>query len=42
MKLCNLEVLLMDNGEVICLGKVLGWKDDFKNYLVEKKSSTAL
>jgi hypothetical protein len=31
-----LEVLVMPNDEVICLGKTLGWKQDFKNYLIKK------
>ena len=35
--ICNLEVLLMPNGEIICIGKTLGWFDQFKRYLTTKK-----
>ena len=34
---CNLEVVLMPNGEIISLGKTLGWFKDFKEYLNEDK-----
>ena len=34
--ICNLEVLLMPNGEIICVGKTLGWFDKFKKYLTPK------
>jgi hypothetical protein len=34
--LCNLEVVVMPNGEVLCLGKSLGWFSDLKEYLSEK------
>lgn len=30
---CKLEVVLMPNGEVICLGKTIGWFDTLKKYL---------
>ena len=33
---CNLEVVLMPQGEVICLGKTVGWFKDLKEYLTEK------
>jgi len=33
---CNLQVLVMPNGEIICLGKTIGWFDKFKKYLSEK------
>lgn len=36
MKVCLLEVLVMPNGEIICLGKTIGWFEKFKNYLHEK------
>lgn len=36
--LCNLEVVLMPNGEVICCGKTVGYFKDFKKYLSEKKN----
>ena len=35
--LCNLEVVLMPNGEVICLGKTVGWFKNLKNYLTKKE-----
>ncbi len=34
--LCNLEVILMPQGEVICLGKTVGWFKDLKKYLSKK------
>ena len=34
--LCNLEVVLMPNGEVISTGKTLGWFKDFRKYLTIK------
>lgn len=33
MTLCNLEVLLMPNGEVICKGKSIGWFKELKKFL---------
>lgn len=33
MTMCKLEVLLMPNGELICVGKTIGWFRDFKKYL---------
>jgi len=30
---CKLEVVLMPNGEVICIGKTVGWFRDLKKYL---------
>lgn len=36
MVVCNLEVLLMPNGEIICLGKIIGWFMTMKDYLSEK------
>ena len=35
--ICNLEVLLMPQGELICLGKTVGWFKDFKKVLEPKK-----
>lgn len=35
--ICNLQVLLMPNGEVICLGKTVGWFKDLKEYLIPAK-----
>jgi hypothetical protein len=34
--ICNLEVLLMPNGEIICLGKTLGWFKEFKEFITKK------
>lgn len=31
--ICNLEVVVMPNGEVICLGKSLGWFNKLAKYL---------
>lgn len=36
MTVCNLECLLMPNGEIILLGKTIGWFDDVKKYLTPK------
>ncbi len=33
MTICTLDVLLMPNGEVLCLGKTLGWFDALRKYL---------
>lgn len=35
---CQLECILMPQGEIICTGKTLGWFKDFKKWLtpVEK------
>lgn len=35
--LCTLEVVLMPQGEIICLGKTVGWFKDLKQYLEIKK-----
>ena len=32
---CLLECLLMTQGEIICMGKTIGWFKDFKKYLRE-------
>jgi len=34
---CTLEVVVMPNGEIISLGKTLGWFRDYKKYLKKKK-----
>jgi len=34
--LCNLEVVVMPNGEVICLGKSIGWVKELGEYLIKK------
>ncbi len=33
MTVCKLEVLVMPNGEILCLGKTLGWFKEFKEFL---------
>jgi len=30
---CDLEVVVMPNGEVICLGKTVGWVKELGTYL---------
>ena len=40
MVVCNLEVLLMPQGEIICRGKTLGWFNEFKEHLsIPKKEN---
>jgi len=34
---CNLECVLMPNGEIISLGKTIGYFKDFKKYLTIKE-----
>jgi len=34
--ICNLECVLMPNGEIISLGKTIGWFKEFKKYLQPK------
>ena len=36
MTICNLEVLVMPNGEILCLGKTIGWFGVFKDFLTPK------
>jgi len=36
---CNLEVVLMPQGEIICLGKTVGWFKECKECLTEKKEA---
>lgn len=31
--LCKLECVLMPQGEILCLGKTIGWFKDLKSYL---------
>lgn len=38
MEIVYLEAVLMDNGEIICMGKTLGWKQDLAKYLYRKAS----
>ena len=37
MTIVNVEALVMPNGEVICLGKTIGWWDKLKDYITEKE-----
>ena len=39
--LCDLEVVVMPNGEVICLGKSLGWVSSFRKVLVPRDADRA-
>jgi len=36
MIVCNLECIVMPNGEVISKGKTIGWFEFFKEFLTEK------
>ena len=33
---CVLDVVLMPQGEIVCLGKTVGWFKDLKEYLKKK------
>ncbi|HQR42035.1 MAG TPA: hypothetical protein PLX97_05110 [Gemmatales bacterium] len=33
--LAQLEVVVMPNGEVLCLGKTVGWFDELHEYLTD-------
>jgi hypothetical protein len=33
MEIQHLEVLVMDNGEILCEGKTIGWTDKLGKYL---------
>jgi len=35
--LCSLEVVVMPNGEILCLGKTVGWFAELGKYLTYKK-----
>ena len=35
--LCTLEVVVLPNGEVICLGNTVGWHKNLKEYLTIKE-----
>lgn len=37
MEIKYLQVLVMDNGEILCLGKTIGWEDKLKGYLFTKE-----
>jgi len=36
---CNLECVLMPQGEIICSGKTIGWFKDIGKYLEERKNA---
>ena len=36
---CNLECIVMPNGEIISLGKTIGWFKDYKKHLTIKQKS---
>ena len=36
---CNLEVIVMPNGEILCLGQTVGWFSALSQYLSEKKKN---
>ena len=38
MKIQHLEVLVMDNNEILCEGKTIGWADKLSKYLSEPDS----
>lgn len=42
MTICNLQVLVMPNGEVLCGGKSLGWVKMLGKYLSEIPPPQAL
>lgn len=33
LTICNLEVLVMPNGEILCQGDTIGWFKNYKKYL---------
>lgn len=35
---CELECVLMPQGEIICSGKTIGWFKEFKKYLTKKET----
>lgn len=35
--IAKLEVVIMPNGEIICMGKRVGWFKDLKKYLSDPK-----
>ena len=40
MMLCKLNVLLMPNGEILCLGKSIGWFKNFQKELTAVSDAT--
>lgn len=39
MELIKVEAVLMNNGEIICNGKTIGWEKDLKKYIEPAKST---
>ena len=39
--LCNLEVVVMPQGEIFCKGKTIGWFREFGEYLTKKTEGEA-
>lgn len=39
LTLCQLEVLVMPNGEILCAGKVIGYFKEFKKYIKTAQKS---
>lgn len=37
IKICTLDVILMPQGEIICMGKTIGWFKDMKKHLNVKE-----
>lgn len=37
LTICSLEVLVMPNGEILCMGKSIGWFKNFKKHLKLKE-----
>jgi len=37
LTICNLEVLLMPNGEILCAGQSIGWFSKLKKFLTPKE-----
>lgn len=33
IKLIKLQAVLMPNGEIICMGKTIGWQKDLEKYI---------
>ena len=40
MTVVKLKAVLMPQGEIICLGKTIGWFKEFKDYLTEEPKET--
>ena len=40
IKVCNLQVVCMPNGEIICAGTTVGWFDKIGEYLTPEEAPT--